>query len=309
MNELQKQTSGEVIQQDMTMENRLAIIEDGIRKKYLARLTEMQIVPVGEMLPLEEDLIQNIRLYHVTEMVYEKGEPVTDKFTTVFNTLSTYNAMAFILMDSDGKKTDFYVGVRNMEEDESQKRSTVTLGDTLKNTLIGHFPGMKIEGRDRRQIAELSNKIVRQQNVASVSVVGNSKSSTERTNEQFVQGVEKLALAMNGRQYIGIILAESQSPQMVQMLRKDYQELYTKLSPFQKIQLTDSSSTTTSKSKSFAEMNGAQRAALLGSALTSLGGVIGGAVAGGFAGSVGIAGGAMVGGEKKQVVTTTHSLV
>ena len=43
-------------------------------------------------------------------------------------------------------------------------------------------------------------------------------------------------------------------------------------------------------------MNGAQRAALLGSALTSLGGVIGGAVAGGFAGSVGIAGGAMVGG-------------
>ena len=297
MNELQTQNAAEVVTLEMTMEDRLDIIEDGIRKKYLARLGEMQIVPAVNMLPLEEDLIQNIRLYHVTEMVYEKGEPVTDKFTTVFNTLSTYNAMAFILMDSDGKKTDFYVGVRNMEEDESQKRSTVTLGDTLKNTLIGHFPGMKIEGRDRRQIAELSNKIVRQQNVASVSVVGNSKSSTERTNEQFVQGVEKLALAMNGRQYIGIILAESQSPQMVQMLRKDYQELYTKLSPFQKIQLTDSSSTTTSKSKSFAEMNGAQRAALLGSALTSLGGVIGGAVAGGFAGSVGIAGGAMVGGQ------------
>ena len=297
MNELQTQNAAEVVTLEMTMEDRLDIIEDGIRKKYLARLGEMQIVPAVNMLPLEEDLIQNIRLYHVTEMVYEKGEPVTDKFTTVFNTLSTYNAMAFLLMDSDGKKTDFYVGVRNMEEDESQKRSTVTLGDTLKNTLIGHFPGMKIEGRDRRQIAELSNKIVRQQNVASVSVVGNNKSSAERTNEQFVQGVEKLALAMNGRQYIGIILAESQSPQMVQMLRKDYQELYTKLSPFQKIQLTDSSSTTTSKSKSFAEMNGAQRAALLGSALTSLGGVIGGAVAGGFAGSVGIAGGAMVGGQ------------
>ena len=175
MNELQTQTTGEVIPQEMTMENRLAIIEDGIRKKYLARLCEMQIVPAANLLPLEEDLIQNIRLYHVTEMVYEKGEPVTDKFTTVFNTLSTYNAMAFIIMDSDGKKTDFYVGVRNMEEDESLKRSTVTLGDTLKNTLIGHFPGMKIEGRDRIAIAELSNKITRKQNVASVSVVGNSR--------------------------------------------------------------------------------------------------------------------------------------
>ena len=113
MNELQTQTTGEVITQEMSMENRLAIIEDGIRKKYLARLTEMQIVPVGEMLPLEEDLIQNVRLYHVTEMVYEKGEPVTDKFTTVFNTLSTYSATAFIIMDSGSvwiqkeKRTDW----------------------------------------------------------------------------------------------------------------------------------------------------------------------------------------------------------
>ena len=286
MNELQKQTSGEVITQDMTMENRLAIIEDGIRKKYLARLTEMQIVPVGEMLPLEEDLIQNIRLYHVTEMVYEKGEPVTDKFTTVFNTLSTYNATAFIIMDSDGQKTDFYVGVRNMEDDETLKRSTVTLGDTLKNTLIGHFPGMKISGKDRKHIAMLSEKINRQQNVASVSVVGNSKSTAERTNEQFVQGIEKLALAMHGRQFIGIIVAENQSSQMVQMLRKEYQDLYTKLSPLQRVQLSESTSTTTSRSKSFAEMSGKQKAALLGGAVTSVGGVIAGAFAGGAAGSM-----------------------
>jgi len=297
MNELQTQTTGEVITQEMTMENRLAIIEDGIRKKYLTRLSEMQIVPAANLLPLEEDLIQNIRLYHVTEMVYEKGEPVTDKFTTVFNTLSTYNAMAFIIMDSDGKKTDFYVGVRNMEENDSLKRSTVTLGDTLKNTLIGHFPGMKIEGRDRIAIAELSNKITRQQNVASVSVVGNSKSTAERTNDQFVQGIEKLALAMSGRQYIGIILAENQSPQMVQMLRKEYQELYTKLSPLQKVQFSESISQTASRSKSFAEMDGKQRAALVGGVLTSLAGVIGGAVAGSAVGGVGLAGGAMVGGQ------------
>ncbi len=297
MNELQKQETTEVLVQEMTMENRLAIIEDGIRKKYLARLSEMQIVPAGQLLPLEEDLIQNIRLYHVTEMVYEKGEPVTDKFTTVFNTLSTYNATAFIIMDSDGRKTDFYVGVRNTETDESQKRSTVTLGDTLKNTLIGHFPGMKIERRDRRHIAVLSDKILRQQNVASVSVVGDNKSASDQSNEQFVQGIEKLALAMSGRQFIGIILAESQSPQMVQMLRKEYQDLYTKLSPLQRVQLSESTSQTTSRSKSFAEMNGKQRAALLGGVMASLGGVIGGAIVGAPAAGIGLTGGAMVGGQ------------
>ena len=158
MNDIQVSTTDSIVVEEVSMENRLAIIEDGIRKKYLARLSEMEIVSPGQMLPLEEDLIRNVRLYHISEMVYEKGEPVTDKFTTVFNTLSTYNAIAYIFLDSDGYKTDLYVGVRNTEEDQSHKRSTVTLGDTLKNTLIGHFPGMKIEGRDRAQIAKLSEK-------------------------------------------------------------------------------------------------------------------------------------------------------
>ena len=57
MNELQKQKNEAVVANEVSMENRLEIIEDGIRKKYLARLSEMQIVPVDNLLPLEEDLI------------------------------------------------------------------------------------------------------------------------------------------------------------------------------------------------------------------------------------------------------------
>ena len=144
MNEIQKVQPVEVVKVEapnMTINNRLEIIEEGLRKGYLARLTEMQIAPTGNLIPLEEDLIDNVRLYYIDEMVYKKGEPVTDKFTTVFNTIATYNASVFVILDSDGKKTDFYLGVRNNEMNDVLKRSTVTLGDTLKNTLIGHFPG------------------------------------------------------------------------------------------------------------------------------------------------------------------------
>ena len=297
MNKLQVRSDVEPIAENMTMENRLAIIEDGIRKKYLTRLTEMQIVPIKNITPLEDDLIQNVRLYHVKEMVYKKGEPVVDKFTTVFSTLSAYSTIAFIVMDSDGQKTDFYVGVRNAEEDESLKRSTVTLGDTLKNALIGHFPGMRIESRDRKYIEGLSEKIKNQQNVASVSVVGTSRAESDRENERFVQGLEKLAYAMHGRQFIGVVIAESQSQQVVQMLRKEYQDLYTKLSPFQNVQITESTSQTSSRNKSFVEMDGKQRAALLGGALVSLGGVVGGAIAGSGVTAVGAAAGSMIGGQ------------
>ena len=207
--------------QEMTLENRLEIIEEGIRKKYLSRLTEMHKLSAYRKEEfLEDDLIDNIRVYKVSEMVYQKGEPVTDKLTTVFNTIATYNASAFILLDSDGKKTDLFVGVRNNETDNTKKRSTVTIGDTLKNTLIGHFPGMVIKAEDREDIRKLCEKVCEKSNVASVSVVANTKSQRDQSNEQFVQGLEKLIMAMSGRQYMGLILAENQSPQSIQILQK-----------------------------------------------------------------------------------------
>lgn len=264
---------------DISVGNRLEIIDECVRKKYLARLSEMEIAPVGDLTSLEEELINNVRLYRVTEMVYRKGEPVTDKFTTVFNTLATYNASVFILIDSDGKETQFYIGVRNNEDDNSpRKRSTVTLGDTLKQTLIGHFPGIKIQNEDRHKIAELSEKIRNRSNVTSVSVVGNSKTQKDPSNEQFVQGLEKLALTMTGRPFMGLLIANNQDAKSIQMMRKNYQDLYTNLSPLQKVQISDGTTTGSSQNKSFSQMNSKQKAALIGGAVVSLGGAIGGAL-------------------------------
>ena len=279
--------SNEIELKERPLSTRLSVIDDGIRKKYLARLSEMQIAPIKDLPPLENDLISNVRLYHVTEMVYQKGESVTDKFTTVFNTLATYNASVFILIDSDGKTANYYLGVRNNESDESsKKRSTVTLGDTLKQTFIGHFPGVKIENEDRKKIAELSQKISTATNVASVSVVGNTKSEKDMTNEQFVQGLEKLSLAMSGRAFTGLIIADNQMPQNIHALREFYQELYSKLSPYQKIQISDNTSTSTSRAKSFLEMDTKKKAATGVSTALSMAGVIGGSIVGGPAGGM-----------------------
>ena len=63
MNELQKnQNEKEILAQNIAVENRLEIIEDGIRKNYLSRLSEMQITPIDNLIPIEDDLIDNVRL-------------------------------------------------------------------------------------------------------------------------------------------------------------------------------------------------------------------------------------------------------
>lgn len=99
MGNLTTKTPTEIVPVDIreiSIANKLEIIDEGVRKKYLARLSEMPVAPLLDLPPLEEDIINNVRLYKITEMVYQKGEPVTDKFTTVFNTLSTFNASPFL---------------------------------------------------------------------------------------------------------------------------------------------------------------------------------------------------------------------
>lgn len=268
--------------EQLSFDLRMKTIDSGMRHHYLTQLSQFQVAPLAQLKPLEEDIISNIRLFKITEMVYHKGEPATDKFTTVFNTLSTFNASVFILMDSDGQKTDFYLGVRNNENDESPlKRSTVTLGDTLKNTLIGHFPGVKIENRDRKRIAKLSHKMQEQSNLTSVSVIADYKQEKRQQNaEYFLQGLEKLALSMQGRQYIGLVVAQNQSPEMIQTLRENYQDLYSKLSPLQKVQVSTTKSEGEQRAKKFTEMDTKQKAATISSAGVGIAGTIVGAVIG-----------------------------
>lgn len=291
----QKESDGKI---EIAVEDRLEIIDEYVRRKYLTRLSNMQIMPIGEIAPLEEDLIDNVRLYRITEMVYQKDESVMDKFTTVFNTLATYNASVFFLIDSDGKHANYYLGVRNNEaNDSSKKKSTVALGDTLKQTLIGHFPGVKIENEDRKTIAELSEKIVAINNVTSVSVVGSRRREKDQPQNEFAQGMEKLCLAMSGRPYTAVIIADNKNAWDVQQMRKQYQELYTALSPLQKVQISDSTNEVESRSQSFAEMDGKQKFAMITNAVMSIAGTAAGVALGSQFGGAMAGTAAMLGGQ------------
>lgn len=295
---------------EITVEDRLEIIDEYVRKKYLTRLSDMQIMPLEEIAPLEEDLIDNVRMYRITEMVYQKDESVMDKFTTVFNTLATYNASVFFLIDSDGRQANYYLGVRNNEANDSvKKRSTVTLGDTLKQTLIGHFPGVKIENEDRKKIAGLSEKIMGLKNVTSVSVVGSSRRENNQPQSEFAQGMEKLCLAMSGRPYTAVIIADNKNAWDVQQMRKQYQELYTALSSLQKVQISDSRSETESRNQSFAEMNGKQKAAMITNAVVSIAGTaVGVALGAQFGGTAAMLGGQIGGQAGGQISSFISSL-
>ena len=221
-----------------TLETQLAesskLVDDIILKKYLHKLTDLEVVP----LPNDLKQISDIRLFRITEMVYQKDEYSTYKFASVFSAVQNLNCGVFIIADSNGQKTDFYMGVRSLDD----KRTTKSLKDTLRNALIGQFPGVKsVDLLDPQ--AEVFLSEIPTKNISSVSCVANNKDEDFKDNETFIQGLEKLALAMQGQRYTAIVLAKSTPAEQLDEIRRAYETIYTQLSPFANMQLSYGSNT------------------------------------------------------------------
>lgn len=214
---------------EMQLAESSKLVDDIILKKYLHKLTELEIIPLDD----ELKKISNIRLFKITEMVYQKDEYSTYKFASVFNSVQNLNCGVFIVADSNGEKTDFYMGVRSLDD----KRTTKSLKDTLRNALIGQFPGVKstdlLDPQAETFLADIPTK-----NISSVSCVANNKDEDFKDNETFIQGLEKLALAMQGQKYTAIVLAKSTPPEQLDEIRRAYETIYTQLSPFANMQLS-----------------------------------------------------------------------
>lgn len=218
-------------QLDQQFRAALKVVDDVVLKNYVQHLRDFSIVPLGlDEKTKSDDLSKNVRLFKITEMVYEKDEFAAYKFASVFNALSTTDCAVFIILDSNGEKTDFYMGIRSFDPELTPN----TLKNTLKNAMTGQFPGIKTQEFLDEDMHRLLKKDV--SNISVVSCVANSKDKENKQNRAFVQGLEKLAFAMQGERYTAVILANSASQQLLNQTRKNYEDIYSQLSPFAKTQ-------------------------------------------------------------------------
>lgn len=205
------------------------LIDDLVLKNYLTKLSDLDVVP----LPEELKRISDIRFFKINEMVYQKDEYSTYKFASVFNSVQNLNCGVFLIVDSDGKKTNFYMGVRSLDDE----RTTKSLKDTLKNTLSGHFPGVKTTDLLDDEAQEFL-KNMPSKHISAVSCVAQNKDEEFNDNNSFIQGLEKLTLAMQGQRYTAVVLAKGASSAQLLDTRRAYEAIYTQISPFANMQLS-----------------------------------------------------------------------
>ena len=209
--------------------NCLRIIDDEVMKGYVTRLDQLPIIIQDEE---TYDSLNDMHFFKISELVYQEDEFSVDKLAMVFHALANKPCTLVLMLRSDGEKTDFYLGARPNDE-----RSAGTLFQMLKQSLLGFFPGSKISD----YYDEEMKKDIQSINIgciSSVTSVADYKQEQDTiTNKEFIQGLEKFVYAMQGKSYTAVFIADNLSYDELMQKKREYEQIYTQISPFANMQM------------------------------------------------------------------------
>lgn len=207
----------------------LSIIDDEVMKGYVTKLDQLPIIKLDEGFEKE---LNDIHFFKISELVYQEDEFSVDKLAMVFHALSNKPCTLVLMLRSNGEQTDFFLGAR-----PKGNNSAGTLFQMLKQCLMGFFPGSQISDyydEDMRRDMQSMNIGC----VSSVTCVADYKQDADKvTNKEFIQGLEKFVYAMHGKSYTAVFIADNASHDELMDRKREYEQIYTQMSPFATMQM------------------------------------------------------------------------
>ena len=227
-----------------------------ILKKYIAKLSDAPCIKMSDELKTIE-IGENVSLFRVAKIIYDKNENTQDKLTTVYSTIfSLANYGLAMLINGHKDSVDLFLGVvsRNMvahlkDNDELDclspiEKDLIENGKVLRNAFLGNFPGTElkpinkiksptikgVDGRSKKDIISESFKDAKF--VSAVSSIPAIRNTNEAKNQEFVQGLEKLIETLRGKEYSALIIADAMSNNKVETMCAEFEDIYSQLAPF-----------------------------------------------------------------------------
>lgn len=207
-----------------------------VTRKYLSELTSYDVIPLPEELA-RMPVSRMVRLSRVTKLVYDAKENTLDKLSSVYHTLAGSGLSLVLIVHSDGKETELYVGTRT----EPDPARLAAGHNALRKALSGNFPGSELAQLRNDDIEALMDRVFRPETesgwnaIAAVSGVASLRTDDK---SQFVQGLEKLIDAMRGDAFTAVFVADPLEVHHIREIRLGYEQLYTQLAPFAETDLT-----------------------------------------------------------------------
>ena len=227
-----------------------------VLKKYIAKLSDAPCIQMSDELKTIE-IGENVSLFRVAKIIYDKNENTQDKLTTVYSTIfSLANYGLAMLINGHKDSVDLFLGVvsRNMVahlKDNNEldhlspiEKDLIENGKVLRNAFLGNFPGTElkpinkiksptvkgVDGRSKKDIISESFKDAKF--ISAVSSIPAIRNTNESKNQEFIQGLEKLIETLRGKEYSALIIADAMSNDKVETMCAEFEDIYSQLAPF-----------------------------------------------------------------------------
>lgn len=240
-----------------------------VMRQYLNYLSQMSIaeirIPeVKSMVQVGEDLIERTRplqasdqscFFKIGKLVYDSDENNLQKLTNVYSAAASINANVGLILYSNGKAVEMYMGICG-ESDPNRVRPSA---EALYQYMVGNFQGSLDEYNavclDNEQFTAVLEKCFTHSNsvISAVSGVASTRSKEMDANAEFNQGLEKLLDTMRGKPFAALFIANSLSAAELADIRAEYELLYSSLVPFAKSNLTFSDTQSDGVTKTVSE--------------------------------------------------------
>ncbi|GEN81838.1 ATP-binding protein [Sporosarcina luteola] len=220
------------IREEEKLQRSFTLAEELLERTYLHNLTKYEVSPIPAHIA-NITVRQNIRLFQITKIVYDKNEDVTEKLINIYNTVGSLGSSLALIIDSDGKEVQLYIGIRS--------GNVLSAQDGLEKSFKGNFPGTQLKNIRNSQIETLIDHLFtgdfskEQRTVCSVTGIPAFKDVEQ---DQYIQGLEKLIDAMRGEKFSALFLADAVDLNGAEKTRQGYEELYTNLTPFKETTIT-----------------------------------------------------------------------
>lgn len=211
------------------LQNCLSIVDNEVMRNYIPALQNCSVVPLDR-----ETLsaLEQIQFFRISELVYQEDEFSVHKLATVFNALSSKPCTLVLMIQSDGENNNFYLGVRPRDS----RFSGGTMRQLLEQSLLGMFPGSRTDDYFNENMAADLGKLSIQaiSGVTCIADYKQDKNSVE--NKDFIQGLEKFIYSMRGKAFTAVCVANNLSHGDLIETRREYERIYTLMSPFANMQ-------------------------------------------------------------------------
>lgn len=228
-----------------------------VNRTYLGELQHYDVLE----LPAEHKRLNaatDVRIHRIYRLVHENRQSVLESLTAAYAALGAAGYTVMLYLDSDGEKTDLYIGTRgNPGRFEGE-----SAGLLLQEVFRGHFAGSAMDVLPAQGVSQVLNDLASPARTSDsyISAVTGVPSLATEDVERFSQGLERFLDAAERRRYRALILAEPLPSQQLEEIRSSYEQMATQLSPLQKMSWSygdqDSYSVGTSLSRSLGQTLG-----------------------------------------------------